>query len=179
MFFETIIVNSFHISHSDRAMEPLLMLMSVLDQLSALSVLQLIFFALNVFEKLDGLLDTLVEVLQVRMKEDTTKIVDEAPLVVALCIILLGAEKRCPFHVLLVLSIAEVCGACLSMTQVSDISRSLRLLLAEFSGEDFVAGLFMRFPARAQMLFEQGCTNAILALLRLSALFRLSSDIGH
>jgi hypothetical protein len=34
----------------------------------------------------------------------------------------------------------------------------------------------MRFPARVQKLLQQGVTNAIITLLRLSALF---GDIGH
>jgi hypothetical protein len=50
-------------------MEPLLALMSVKDQLCALSMHQLIFFALTVFEERDDLLDKLVEGLQARVKE--------------------------------------------------------------------------------------------------------------
>jgi hypothetical protein len=54
-------------------------------------VRQLIFFALKIFEERDGLLGMLAEVLQARVAEYTAEIVDEAPLVVALCIVLLGA----------------------------------------------------------------------------------------
>jgi hypothetical protein len=90
-------------------MEPWLMLRSVKDLLSTLFVHQLIFFALRIFEDGDGLLDTLVEVLQARVKEEMAEIVEEAPRVVALYIFLLGAEERRSFHVDLGITIAEAC----------------------------------------------------------------------
>jgi hypothetical protein len=71
MIIETIIANAFRVARTDCAMEPLLILMSVPEKLSALSVRELIFFTLKVFEEGDGLLDSLVEVLQARVEEDT------------------------------------------------------------------------------------------------------------
>jgi phospholipid N-methyltransferase len=62
MSFEAIIAAAFRVARSDRAMEPLLMLMPVTDQLSALSVRELFFFAPKVFEARGGLLGTLAEV---------------------------------------------------------------------------------------------------------------------
>lgn len=177
-FYNLVLANAFLAAPGERAIEPLVMMISMKDTFKTKTIYFMLLFTLYAIKNnRSDLMDTLVELIQSRLLNCSSEdLYREAVPVIITFLAYVRNGKADPFNYHMMKMISGVCDRVVQHDKAEEIGKELIGFFDQFGGDEYLASLFYSYMQMHENLNSISSETVIEVLFKLSDVISMDSE---